>query len=360
MQLNQSLLKFDESGTKVYIPTERYSIDLSLTENPLGFSNKVLEVIDKEKYHVNHYPDPYHKDLRAFLSKKYNLPEDNFTFGTGADGLIENIIRILVNPGDEVVMPDLTFLNASFATTIAGGNTVFSPMKSDLHIDFTDLKRRITERTKIVFLCNPNNPTGYIENKDDIVDLIKSTESLVVIDEANIEFTGETVINLVNQYSNLMVVRTFSKGYGLAGMRIGFCAGSADLMRYIWRLRPPFTNTFLAQKAALAALADEDHINKSRNYVQKETEFLTDELSKRGFTVLSSQANCFLVKVTPLFNTSTEFNELLHKNDATVVDGKHFRGLGTDYVRIAPQKHETNIEFIKIIDKLIQNKQKNI
>lgn len=354
MKLNLNLLKFEGMGTKVYIPTERYSIDLSLTENPLKFSPEVLDVIDKEKVNINHYPDPYHNDLRNALSKKFGIHEKNFIFGTGADGLIENIVRILLNSGEKVVMPDLSFLNASFATIIAGGEVVFSKMRDDFHIDFGDLKNKIDDQTKMIFLCNPNNPTGLLESKEDILDLVKSTDALVVVDEANIEFAGESVIGYVNDFENLLVIRTFSKGYGLAGMRIGYCAGNEELMYYIWRLRPPFTNTYLAQKTALVALGDEDHLEKSKEYVSKERKYLTDELSKRDFTVISSEANCFLVKVIPLFNSSTEFNDLLHKHGCTVVDGKYFRGLGTDYVRIAPQLHETNEKFIEIVDLLLK------
>ena len=267
MKLNKDLLRFEGTGTKVYIPTERYAVDLSLTENPLKFSPLALEIIDNEKTHINHYPDPYFTDLKRALSKKLNIHEKNFIFGTGADGIIENIVRILINTGDKIVMPNLTFLNTSFAAIIAGGDVIFSHVKEDFHINFDDLKSKIDDTTKMVFLCNPNNPTGLLESKEDILDLVKSTDALVVIDEANIEFGGDSVINYVNDFENLMVIRTFSKGYGLAGMRIGYCAGNEELMYYMWRLRPPFTNTYLAQKVALAVLNDEEHINKSREYV---------------------------------------------------------------------------------------------
>lgn len=354
MKLNKNLLKFEGTGTKVYIPIEKYSIDLSLTENPLKFSSKILEIIDKEKVNINHYPDPYHTDLRKALSKKFGIHEKNFIFGTGADGLIENIIRILINPGEKVVMPKLSFLNASFAAIIAGGEVVFSEVKKDFHIDFADLKSKIDDQTKMVFLCNPNNPTGLVESRDDILDLVKFTNALVVIDEANIEFAGESVIRYVNEFENLLVIRTFSKGYGLAGMRIGYCAGDEELMYYIWKLRPPFVNTYLAQKAALVALSDEGHIKKSREYVAEEREYLAEELSRKGFKVIPSEANCFLMKVTPLFKSSTQFNELLHQHDCTVVDGKYFKGLGTDYVRVAPQRHSINKNFLGVINLLLR------
>jgi histidinol-phosphate aminotransferase len=358
-KLSSNLMRFEAGDIKVYIPRERYKIDLSLTENPLKFSPLVPAAIEKEKYNLNHYPDPYYSNLRKVLARQHRISPDKIIFGAGADGLIEDITRILINPGDQVVMPDLTFLNASFAAIIAGGKPVFSRMTRDFHIDFDDLKRKINKKTKMVFLCNPNNPTGIIEPKGKIIPLIKNCDALVVVDEANIEFGGESLITQVNDFRNLIIIRTFSKGHGLAGMRIGYCAGEKELMYYIWRLRPPFANTVLAQKAALAALRDRRHIEKSRIYVSKERKFLESELTSRGFTVIPSQANCFLAKVTPIFDSSTQFNELLHNHDATVVDGKYFRGLGKDYVRIAPQLHETNLEFIRIIDKLLGRRKKS-
>lgn len=351
--ISKYLKDFDQSGTKVYIPNERYKIDLSLTENPLGFSPKVIEAIDKYKTQINHYSDPFHRELRDFLSQKHDISSDHITFGAGTDGLIENIIRILVSPGDEIVMPELTFLNTSFVANIVGGKTVFSKMKDNFQIDFENLLQQDTENTKVIFVCNPNNPTGLVESRKDLLHLVDSTESLVIVDEANIEFAGESLIQDATTHDNLMVLRTFSKGYGLAGMRIGYCVGNKELLHYIWRIRPPFVNTYLAEKAALAALKDDDHISKSKEYVKEGRLFLSSELTKLGFEVVDSEANCFLAKIPVKFESSTAFNELLHQHDCTVVDGKHFRGLGTSYVRIAPQLHETNQRFIEVAESLV-------
>ena len=354
-RISKHLVKFEASGTKVYIPEERYSIDLSLTENPLKFSKNILEVIEKQKHNVNHYPDPYHHELRKALSKKFKIRQEKFICGAGADGLIENIVRILVNPGEQVILPVLTFLNASFATIIAGGVPVFSKMTKDFHIDFEDINKKInSQTTKMIFICNPNNPTGIIEPREKIHQLLKSTNALVVVDEANIEFGGESVIDYVNEFENLIVIRTFSKAYGLAGLRIGYCAGNEELLHYIWRLRPPFVNTSLAQRAAVVALKDEEHIAKSCIYVAKERQFLTEQLTSMGFTVMPSASNCILVKVTPLFKHSTGFCKLLNNNDCVVVDGKHFQSLGDNYVRIAPQLHSTNAKFISILERLVK------
>ncbi len=247
-QLPKNLLKFEVSGTKVYIPEERYGIDLSLTENPLKFSPNILSVIEQEKGNINHYPDPYHHALRKELGIRLLVEPEQIIIGAGADGLIENIVRILITPGEQVILPDLTFLNAAFATIIAGGEPVFSTMMSDLHIDFEDIKRKITKLTKMIFLCNPNNPTGLIEPYDKILDLVKNTNVLVVVDEANIEFGGQSMVESVSKFSNLIVIRTFSKAYGLAGMRIGYCIGNKELLYYIWRLRPHLLLLILQKK----------------------------------------------------------------------------------------------------------------
>jgi histidinol-phosphate aminotransferase len=351
-RISKHLIKFEASGTKVYIPEERYSIDLSLTENPLKFSNNIVGMIDKQKHFIDHYPDPYHHELRKALSRKFKIRQEKFICGAGADGLIENIVRILINPGDQVILPVLTFLNASFAATIAGGVPVFSKMTKDFHIDFDDINKKINNGTKMIFICNPNNPTGIVTPREKIHKLLKSTSVLAVVDEANIEFGGESVIDYVNEFENLIVIRTFSKAYGLAGLRLGYCAGNEELLHYIWRLRPPFVNTTLAQKAAVLALDDQEHIAKSCSYIAKERLFLTEQLTKLGFSVVPSASNCILVKVAPLFKNSTAFCKLLNNNDCTVVDGKHFESLGNSYIRIAPQLHSTNAKFVSLVEGL--------
>ncbi len=353
MKFNKNLLKFEGTGTKVYIPTKRYSIDLSLTENPLKFSSKVLEIIDKEKVNINHYPDPYHTDLKKALSKKFGIHEKNFIFGTGADGLIENIVRILINPGEKVVMPDLSFLNASFATIIAGGEVAFSKMKDDFHIDFVDLKSKIDEQTKMVFICNPNNPTGLIESKEDILDLVKFTDALVVVDEANIEFGGESLISKINKVPNLIIMRTFSKALGLAGLRLGFIVTSANLAEKIQPFQFPFPFTSFAEEVAIASLNDKKFLEKSLNFINQERKFLQANLEKKGFKIFPSVTNTLLVK-----GRINNIAEKLLQLDVSVVDGSHFNGLNDRSFRIAVRDKNTNRAFLKQIDKILKEVRK--
>ncbi len=350
----RSLVRFEARGEGVYLPAGTYSIDLSLSSNPLGCSSKVAQVIQQEVHHISRYPDPHHRELRCIVAQQEGIPEEMIIFGAGADGVIENIIRSFLNPGDQMIIPEVSFLDAAFVAQIVGAKPVYSPMTKELGIDFDDIKERLNPSVKAIFLCNPNNPTGQLASKDKILDLVASTEALVIIDEANIEFAGDSLIRNVKEFDNLIVIRTFSKAYGLAGMRIGYCVAQADLVYYLWRLHPPFVNTYLAQKAAVEALKDQPHVRRTREYVARERTFLMRELVERGFEIVPSEANCFLMRVTPLFESSPEFCQRLQRRDCVVVDGAHFRGLGQEYVRIAPQLHVNNVAFLEIVDAVLE------
>lgn len=351
--ISKNLLKFESYGTKVYIPLQRYEYDLSLTENPLGYSPKVKEALIEELDYISKYPDAQCNRVRKVISDKFEIPKEKIIFGTGADGLLENIVRTIINPGDNIVLPELSFLNIAYAAIICGGDAILSKMKPTLHIDFESLLKSINNKTKLVFLCNPNNPTGLVENVKDIEYLVKNTKSYVVVDEANIEYGGQSVIKLTNKYQNLVVIKSFSKAYGLAGLRIGYCVGDPELMYYIWRLRPPFAVSNISQVGAEIALNDDDFIQKSRIYMSNERNYLTSSLNKLGLKVITSEADCILAKVTPIFSSSTFLNDKLHTLNCNVVDGIHFKGLGEDYVRIAPQLHKINEKFIDILRLLI-------
>lgn len=353
MEISRHLQRFIESGKKVYIPEEDYSIDLSLTENPLGFSERVFQVFEKKGniQETADYPDPSASELKEALHRKFSLPPENILVGNGANELIEVVIRALIDEGDKMIVPEVTFSIFDFVNILTGGETVISQM-DDFEIDFEDIKRKADGETKLIFLCNPNNPTGKIESKDDILDLVESVDCPVAVDEANIEFGGESLYSEVPKHDNLIILRSFSKAYGLAGMRIGYCFGPESFVHAMWRSKPPFTTTVLAQKCAVEALKDDEHIEKSKEFVEKERKFLMEELKNRGFEIVPSQANCFIVKVDDMFQSSTKFVERLHKKDANCVDGKWYEGLGTSYVRLTPRKRETNQKFLKIIDEI--------
>lgn len=338
-----------------YAFMERFDIDLSLSENPLGCSPKVFAVIKKEMDKVKHYPDPNCTELRKALSKKFNVPMEKIIISNGSEQLISLIPRVLLNPGDEVIIPEVTFPLFENGVRLAGGIPIFSKMTGDFSINLQDIKNRITKKTKLIFLCNPNNPTGKILGKKEILKFVKEVQPInVVVDEANIEFGGESVVNAINKFDNLVVLRTFSKAFGLAGLRIGVGFASKDLIKVLNKIREPFTVNILAQKCAVTALKDEKFIKKTKKFVDEQREFLIVELRKRGFEVINSQSNNILIRVDRLFGSATNFVELLNKNNISVVNGTNFRGLGNKFVRISPRLPKTNQLFLKIIDKFIR------
>jgi len=337
-----------------YAFMERFDIDLSLSENPLGCSSRVFAVIRKEVDKVKHYPDPNCTDLRKTLSKKFNVPMDKIIISNGSEQLISLIPRVLLNPGDEAVIPKVTFPFFENGVVIAAGVPIFSKMTEDLSIDLQDIKNRVTKKTKLIFLCNPNNPTGKVLDKREILKFVKESRPInVVVDEANIEFGGESAVNEVNKLDNLIVLRTFSKAFGLAGLRVGIGFGPKGVIKLLNKIREPFNVNDLAQKCALVALKDVKFIKRTKKLVDEQREFLTKELRKRSFEVIDSRSNNILVRVDKLFGSATNFVKLLNQNNISVVNGTNFRGLGDKFVRISPRLPKTNRLFLKTIDKVI-------
>jgi histidinol-phosphate/aromatic aminotransferase/cobyric acid decarboxylase-like protein len=205
----------------------------------------------------------------------------------------------------------------------------------------------------LVFLCNPNNPTGRLLNKKSILNLVKRTQAFVIVDEANIEFGGSSVIREIKRLKNLIVLRTFSKGFGLAGLRIGFCGANPDIIKVLKTMNQPFPVSSLALKAAAIALEDEEFIKKTRVFMATERDFLTRDLRKSGFEVIDSQANNLLVKVTPNFRSSNDFVNRLSKKGVSVVNGTSFKGLGQEFVRISPRSRKINLRFLEVLNNML-------
>lgn len=335
--------------------------DLSLSENPLGCSPKVFSVLKKSLSDIHKYPDPASSRLKNALSDKFAIAQDSIVVTNGSEALIDLIPRAFLNPGDEVILPVVNFPLIERMVILNRGRAVFSKMTSSFDIDIADIKKKVTKKTKIVFLCNPNNPTGKVLPRRQILALAKAISPiLLVVDEANIEFGGDSVVKAVKRQQNIFVIKTFSKGFGLAGLRIGIGFGPKELIAAMDAIRQPFGLHALAEHAAIAALNDVDFIEKTRKHMNREREFLTKQLRKRGFEVVDSQANNLLVRVDKLFGTSTRFCELLSQKGVSVVNCNSFRGLGEKFIRVSPRKRFVNREFLRVVDTLLSLVQNSI
>ena len=343
------------SFRNLYAFGKKCEIDLSLSENPLGCSPQVaMELSNISLKECFDYPDPDSTELKMALSEQLNLDEKTIFIANGSEAIIKLLAELFLSVGDEVIIPELTFPMFGIVSKLAEANVVLSTMTAGLDIDLTDIKSRITSQTKLIFLCNPNNPTGRTLSANDITAFVKSVPVPVIVDEANIEFGGESVIELAGrELVNLIVLRTFSKAFGLAGFRVGFAVASQKITQGLMQISQPFPISAISQRAAAAALADSAFIKKSQQLMKQERKFIANELTKLGLEVIPSQANNLIVKL-PF--SSTKFVEQLNMQDVSVVDGAGFNLQGVEFIRVSPRLREANERFVEVVRRVICDK----
>jgi len=278
------------------------SIKLASNENPLGPSPRALGVL-QERLHLLHlYPDGDCFYLKRGLAAKLRVASEQLIFGNGSNELIELAVRTFMQPGDEAVMANQAFVVYRLVVQAGGGCCRIVPLRNFTH-DLEAMAQAITSKTRILFLANPNNPTGTIYRKREWELFLEkiSPEILLIVDEAYFEYVSDTDYpdSLVyhDQSKPILTLRTFSKLYGLAGLRIGYGIGNAKMVGLMHRLRQPFNVNAAAQWAALAALEDEGHVQKSLEVNRAGMHYLTEQISKLGLEYVPSQANFILVRV---------------------------------------------------------------
>ncbi len=272
-------------------------VKLDANENPYGPSPRVLRAIaESEALHA--YPDAEQRTLRAALAEYAGLATDNIVVGNGSDEVLDMIIRLLLEPGDKVLSCIPTFGMYKFLTDVAGGKLVELERAPDYGLDIEAIHAAADDRTKIIFLASPNNPTGNSVPREQVIELLEMG-LYVVIDEAYYEFAGHTVADLVDEYETLMVVRTFSKWAGLAGVRIGYAIVSTEVCAYLNQIKQPYNVSVFAQIAALESLKDADYLMGNVNALVSERARLYEILE--GVDYLSpvpSEGNYILCNVT--------------------------------------------------------------
>ncbi len=229
-------------------------IKLDGNENPYGCSDKVSKALaDYGCYHL--YPDPEQRELRKGLESYISVKSDNIVAGAGSDEIIDLILRLLVEPGDTVINCPPTFGMYKFCTEVCAGKVINVPRKQDFSLDIPAIMKSIRPNTKAIFIASPNNPSGNLSPEKEIGQLLDAN-IMVVIDEAYAEFSGFTIANLVPKYDNLVVLRTFSKWAGLAGLRVGYGIFPEYLVPYLMKIKQPYNVNIAAQIAALESLKD--------------------------------------------------------------------------------------------------------
>lgn len=326
------------------------SIKLASNENPLGPSPKALAALRACVDEVNRYPDGACFALRTRLAAKLSVDENQLVFGCGADEILELLVKTFLAPGDEVVMPWPSFAMYPIVVQGMGGKILQVPLRGDFSHDLDAMRDAITERTKIVFVCNPNNPTGTSIGAEAFGEFAQKLPDSVVlaVDEAYYEFVRRSdfprSFDLFTERPATLVLRTFSKIYGLAGVRIGYGIGHPELIGYLERARHPFNVSRLAEAAALAALDDDEHVRKTLALNASGIDYLTRELEALGLEVSPTDANFVLVRIGA---------NVYHRLLKCGVIVRPMQGFGLpDHVRISIGLPEENERLVKALRSL--------
>jgi histidinol-phosphate aminotransferase len=330
-----------------------HSIKLASNENPLGPSPMAVKAIQKALSKLNRYPDGGGHDLIRNISKHQGVMPENVVLGNGSDEIIGMLTCALLQPGNEAILPRPSFLMYDILVRSAGARPVPVELAS-LSIDLDGIRNSITPDTRMIFLCNPNNPTGTIFTQKEFETFLESIpkEVVVVVDEAYIEFVRDAdcanSVDSINSDPPVVTLRTFSKVYGLAGLRIGYGVMSEDIASILNRIRLPFNASSLAQAGANAALKDEAFLKKTRQLITEELNFLWKELKGLGIRFFPTQANFFLIDTGK--NADEVFENMLRQG--VIVRSMTSYGY-PEYIRINAGLHDENVRFLEALEKVI-------
>ena len=312
-------------------------VKLASNENPFGCSEKAKAAMADAVLQSSLYPDGYCYELRTALADKHHLDKSNFAFGTGSDGLIELICKAVLEQGDESIIPSPSFSLYETNVRAAGATPIIISSGKDYRVDLSAMADAVSERTKIIWLCNPNNPTGLIHTADEQSLFLQSVpkDVLVVLDEAYYEFAAEEKIypnseSLLAKHDNIIILRTFSKVYGLAGLRVGYAMAKEEIISQLERVRAPFNVNLIAQRGATAALEDIEFVKNTVSYNRENREFLCRGFDRLGLTYLKSYTNFVAVNIKR--DSKIIYEALLRKG--YIVKGGHALGM-PGYLRVS-------------------------
>ncbi len=286
-------LKPYTSARDIYESSEGILLDAN--ENNWGSTFNEIDSLN-----LNRYPDPHQNDLKGLVGNYYSIAAENLFFGVGSDEIIDLLIRIFCEPSaDKVIIPGPTYGMYKVACDINNVETIHVLLNDNFQINVDAIEKKYNKNVKIIFLCSPNNPTGNLLNKKDVLTLCKSFNSIIIVDEAYIDFSIEgTFIDEIKNYPNLIILRTFSKAWGLAGIRLGYCISNPDIIEFLFKVKAPYNISSLTRFALKFALKNTGLKDLFVKSIIKERDRLWNQLeSLTGVRhVYKSDANFLLVK----------------------------------------------------------------
>ncbi len=332
-------------------------IKLGSNENPWGPSPKAVNAIMEELATINRYPESQLHELVSEIADYSGVSDSQVIIGgDGADEIIDVLAKTFIDEGDEFIVPLPSYMYYEYLLKQYGAIPVYA--KWDLkenRLDVESIYESITSKTKMIFLCTPNNPTGTLIDREVLSEIAsKNPEILIVVDEAYFEYSEVTNRDLINEYDNIFIIRTMSKVLGLAGMRIGYGLACEEIIEYMHRIKPVFSLTRLSFAAAINTFRDRDYIAKSIENGIQSRQYLYEETSKiDGLKVFPSKSNFMLINVKDTGFTASQLALELMKKGVIVRDCTSFKGLDEYWIRISICTLEEDEKFIRILKEVL-------
>ncbi len=319
-------------------------VDFSSNVNPLGPSEKVIEAIKGSFGQIQNYPDSCSSALREAIANHYlGISKDCVIVGNGSTELIYMFAETFLQKGDEVLIPAPSFGEYEKAASKTGAKVKYVPLNKSFRVEPASFARGMSAKTKIIYFCNPNNPTSILESVEKLEEITQQAldqNVLVLLDEDFLEFVGGneklSMIGRIGNFPNLFVLRSFTKIFGLAGLRIGYGIASEEIISILSSSKMPWNVNCLGQAAAIAALSDKDHLNKTFLLIKRERVFMLQRLSGiKGFKIYSPDANFIFIDVRDSGFTAAQLKQKMLKLGILIRDCSAFAGLDEYYIRVA-------------------------
>ncbi|KPA15333.1 Histidinol-phosphate aminotransferase [Candidatus Magnetomorum sp. HK-1] len=318
-------------------------VDLFIGENPYPPSPHVLKAIGASAETINRYPDSSADAVKEKLAEYTNTSKEQIFVGNGSDDLIELVIKVFVGQREEVIIPIPGYFAYWRYARIRGSLPVLINRKDNFDLDIEKLVQAgKSPKSKIVFIGSPNNPTGNIVPRQEVIELLNRMDCIVVIDECYFEFSQYTVVDLLNKHENLIILRSLSKSFGLGGIRFGYGIAHPKIVQYFKKAVQIYPVNKLAQAAAIAALEDHEFIQANIKRIQQAREDMTQKLRSLGFIVYPSESNCLLVRTEPLGISGQDLVESLKAKNIFVQNLSFKQGFDAYFFRTAIGTYEEN------------------
>jgi len=341
----------EELSRRLGIPLDRIA-NLKSNENPYQPPERVLKTIAEEATRVSRYPDPGYPELKEALSTYLDVPVESISVGRGASEVISNLCAIFLEPLDKAVIPVPTYMMYAFHSMLRDARLELIESDQEDFALATEEVAAASRDASMVFICSPNNPTGAVVEESEIMRIAEATKAVVVVDEAYAEFHGRSMVSRALELENLVVLRSFSKFFALAGLRVGYAVSSPTIAQVLEKVRPPFTLSNVAAKAAVSALEEKRHYMRLGSRIVRERERLLRELkSLEPLQVFPSKANFILVRLKK--GKASHLFEELCREGILVRDVTGLPGLKGECLRITVGRRSENRRLVSALRRIL-------